>query len=191
MARRTKSMWIQLLLNLSERVDARVCLASRHSIQVAQWVVPTAKLMKCTSKEVQAAYWAAMLHDIGKIGVPDEVLSKPGPLTPEEWILMRMHPLIGANIVKSFAVLESIAPVVVAHQERFDGNGYPLGLRGEAIPVGARILAVIDAFDAMTNDRVYRKAYTYKEAVAELIRRRGKDFDPRVVDAFMNVVSPF
>jgi response regulator RpfG family c-di-GMP phosphodiesterase len=126
----------------------------------------------------------ALLHDIGKIGVPDAILRKPARLNEEEWTKMKLHPLHGQKILRSIKFLEGAARVVGQHHERWDGEGYPFGLRGEDIDIGARIFAVVDAFDAMISDRVYRKGRPFHEALEELERCSGTQFDPLVVEAF-------
>ncbi len=182
-------VWIQLYINLSRYIDTRVCSCGRHSTQVAQWVRSTARVLEVQEDEVMSIYWAALLHDIGKIGVPDNVLMKNGPLTEEEWAVMKMHPTIGANMVKSLKRIQHIAPYIYSHQEKYDGSGYPQGLQGEEIPIGGRILAVVDAYEAMTHGRVYRKARSHEEAVAELRLAEGKQFDPAVVEGFLYTLS--
>lgn len=191
MDKHLQSFWIKLLLYLSRYIDSRVSTSGQHSTQVAQWVKSTARKMDCDEDETSAIYWAALLHDIGKIGVPDKVLSKAGPLTDEEWELMKLHPTVGSNIVQSLKAISHIAPVIYAHQEKYDGSGYPEGLHGEEIPLGARILTVVDAYDAMTSDRRYRKGRSHQEAAQELRQLGGKQFDPRVVDAFLEVVPAY
>lgn len=178
-------IYIQLYINLSRYIDSRVCLDGKHSAKVANWVRSTARILEMDEVDVQRVYWAALLHDIGKIGVPDNVLMKNGPLTFEEWTIMKLHPTVGANMVKSLKKIEHIAPDIFSHQEKYDGSGYPLGLYGEQIPIGARILAVVDAYEAMTHDRVYRKARSHQEAVQELRQLEGKHFDPVVVESFL------
>jgi response regulator RpfG family c-di-GMP phosphodiesterase len=126
----------------------------------------------------------ALLHDIGKIGVPDAILRKPAKLNEEEWVKMKLHPLHGQKILRNIKFLESAARVVAQHHERWDGEGYPNGIRGEDIDIGARIFAVVDAFDAMISDRVYRKGRSYEEALKELELFAGTQFDPLVVEAF-------
>ncbi|HEV3474868.1 MAG TPA: HD-GYP domain-containing protein [Actinomycetota bacterium] len=128
---------------------------------------------------------AFLLHDIGKIGIPDRILTKPGTLTDSEWAVMRTHPLIGAQVVRPIRILGEAEDVVRFHHERFDGDGYPSGLRGEEIPLAARIFSVVDAYDAMTNDRPYRAACSPEAALDELIRCSGTQFDPEVVDEFL------
>ncbi|HLL99576.1 MAG TPA: HD domain-containing phosphohydrolase [Pyrinomonadaceae bacterium] len=129
----------------------------------------------------------ALLHDIGKIGVPDAVLRKPSKLTDEEWHKMRLHPIYGQRILRSIPFLEGAARVVAQHHERWDGTGYPLKLRGEEIDLAARIFAVADAFDAMISHRVYRRGRSFKDALRELERCAGTQFDPQIVEAFKNV----
>ena len=125
-----------------------------------------------------------LLHDIGKVGIPESILTKRGPLTPAEWEVMRTHPDVGAHIVTPIRLLGDSVDVVRFHHERFDGGGYPSGLKGEAIPLSARIFSIVDAFDAMTTDRPYRRAMSAEQAVAEVQRCAGTQFDPEVVEAF-------
>lgn len=129
----------------------------------------------------------ALLHDIGKIGVPDAILRKPAKLNEEEWAKMKLHPLHGQKILRNIGFLEGAARIVAQHHERWDGDGYPYGIRGEEIDIGARIFAVVDAFDAMISDRVYRRGRSYKDALEELERCAGTQFDPLIVEAFKAV----
>ena len=135
------------------------------------------------SEEVLLA--GILLHDIGKIFTPKEILYKPGPLTDEEWEVMRRHPVDGAEVLEQIANLKEMALNVRYHHERYDGGGYPEGKKGQDIPIGARIAAVVDAFDAMISDRPYRKAMPVEQAIEELLRNRGTQFDPQVVDAVL------
>jgi putative nucleotidyltransferase with HDIG domain len=183
-----QSFLIKILLYLSRYVDSKVSATGKHSTRVAKWVKSTARKLDCNEEQTRAIYWAALLHDIGKIGVPEKVLSKAGPLTDEEWEVMKLHPTVGSNIVKSFKPISHIAPVIHAHQEKYDGSGYPKGLQGNEIPLGARILTVVDAYDAMTSDRCYRKGRSHQEAAEELRQLGGKQFDPQVVEAFLDIV---
>jgi HD-GYP domain-containing protein (c-di-GMP phosphodiesterase class II) len=130
------------------------------------------------------------LHDLGKIGVPDEILRKPGPLDPAEFDVMRRHPVLGEGIISQIPRLNGVTRQVVrSHHERWDGAGYPDGLRGEEIPTAARIFSLVDAFDAMTNDRPYRRALPVETAVVEIKRGAGKQFDPQVAGLFVEFVS--
>jgi putative nucleotidyltransferase with HDIG domain len=190
MRRHSEELWLKFLIDLSQYIDSRITLTNHHSRRVALWSRATARKLAISEKDVQTVYWAALLHDIGKVGIPEDVLTKAGPLTDEEWILMKLHPTVGANIVRRMKTFSHIAPVIHCHQERFDGSGYPYGLLGEQIPFGARILTVVDAYEAMTTDRVYRRARSHPEAVAELREMGGSQFDPAVVEAFLQVLHP-
>jgi putative nucleotidyltransferase with HDIG domain len=189
MEKKIKKNWMQLLIRASQRIDNQVSGVGYHSSRVAFWAKHTARKMKCDDAETNHIFWAAMLHDVGKMGVPPNVLSKAGPLDADEWALIRLHPVMGACMVQSFRGLGRIAPIIQSHQEKFDGSGYPEGLSGSEIPLGARILAVVDAYDAMTCDRVYRKAPGHQRAIAELKLLEGQHFDPYVVQAFLEVLS--
>jgi HD-GYP domain-containing protein (c-di-GMP phosphodiesterase class II) len=139
------------------------------------------------SGRMKSLEFGSLLHDIGKIGVPDLILRKPAKLTPEEWVLMREHPVHGQQILRGIQFLEGAAKVVAQHHEKWDGSGYPIGLKGEEIDVCARIFSVADAFDAITSNRVYRKGKPYHAAAKELDDWAGKQFDPLVVEAFHRV----
>jgi putative nucleotidyltransferase with HDIG domain len=143
--------------------------------------------MKVESKLLPQIARAAFLHDIGKMAIPDQILRKPGPLTPDEREIMRTHCEIGYNMVTRIPFLKEAAEIVLSHQEYFDGTGYPRGLRGEQIPLGARIFAVADALDAMISDRPYRKALPIQHAQDEIQRCAGTQFDPKVVDVFLTM----
>ncbi|HEX6971283.1 MAG TPA: HD domain-containing phosphohydrolase, partial [Limnochordia bacterium] len=130
----------------------------------------------------------AFLHDLGKVGVPDHILGKPGPLTPSEWEIMKRHPVFGRAKVEN-TYLHEVAPIIEQHHERFDGSGYPKGLRGDDIVLEARIVAVVDSYDAMTTDRPYRKALARGEAIDELRRGRGQLYDPEIVDIFVQLLA--
>ncbi len=166
-------------------LDARDTETEGHSIRVTEYTIELAKLMGISDFEfLSTLRIAALLHDIGKIGIPDSILRKPAKLTPEEWEIMKKHPLIGYEIVKKINFLKNSAPIILHHHERWDGGGYPYGLKGEDIPLGSRIFAVADTIDAMTSDRPYRKALTFEIVSDELVKFKGKQFDPEVVSAF-------
>ena len=189
MAINETDVWAKALFNLSRDIDAVISGSGHHSVRVAYWSESLARMLKMTDAEVQILYWAALLHDIGKIALPKEILEKKGPLTDAEWTYMELHPTIGANLVFASSSICQLAPFVHAHQEKYNGKGYPYGLEGKDIPLGARILSVVDAYDAMTDDRPYRKPMTHEQAIAELQRNRGKHFDPEVVDSFYSVLE--
>jgi putative nucleotidyltransferase with HDIG domain len=181
--------WIKLLFHLSKHIDTRICKGGYHSLQVAHWAKSTARQLGCSETSIRTTYWAALFHDIGKISVPSKVLCKAGPLTNREWDVMKLHPTIGCNIIRSLDLIANVASIIYAHQEKFDGTGYPEGLAGEQIPLEARILSVVDAYDAMTNERVYSRARNALEAKQELCRFRGRQFDPKVVKVFLKVLE--
>jgi len=130
-----------------------------------------------------------MLHDIGKVGIDDSILKKPGRLTDREWAIMKKHTEIGYRIAMSSPELEKIAEYILTHHERWDGKGYPYGLKGEEIPLLSRILAIADSYDAMTEDRVYRKAMSHEEAIEEIKRNAGTQFDPFIAELFLQINS--
>lgn len=181
--------YIQMVLSLARTVDARDSYTGTHSEQLAVWAETVARALGCSEDEVQDIRWGALLHDIGKIGVPDGILRKPGPLTDEEWAVMREHPATGEKILLPVDRMRTVARLVRHHQERWDGKGYPDGLTGEEIPLGARILAVVDTYGAMTDTRTYREGRSSEEALAELRRCAGTHFDTRVVDIFCEMIS--
>ena len=151
-----------------------------HTLELARHVFPD------NPERLRQTYWGALLHDIGKIGIPDSILLKQGPLTDGEWQEMRTHPEKGYNIVCQIPGMQEAADIVLCHEERFDGSGYPRGLGGEEIPLGARLFAVIDTLDAMTSDRPYRKGLDFDAAKTEIQRMSGSQFDPYAVRLFLD-----
>ncbi len=158
-----------------------------HSERVVTYSLRLGREYGLDQARMKALEFGSLLHDIGKIGVPDMILRKPAKLTEEEWVLMRQHPAHGQQILRGITFLEGAARVVAQHHEKWDGTGYPLGLSAEEIDVCARIFSVADAFDAMTSDRVYRKGKPYEAAAVELDEWAGRQFDPKVVEAFHRV----
>jgi putative nucleotidyltransferase with HDIG domain len=181
--------YTQTIYALANAIDVRDSYTSGHSERLAELAVKTGRLLGCKPKDLEDIRWGAILHDIGKIGVPDQILSKPAGLTREEEAIIRMHPEIGARIVEPVKNLSRLAPIIRAHQEHFDGGGYPDGLSGEAIPFVARIVSVVDAYVALTDERVYRRAVSHEDALTEIKRCSGSQFDPSVVEAFVSVVE--
>lgn len=174
---------------LARTVDARDSETGDHSGRVASYAVAMARRLGLSAEEIAELKIAAELHDIGKIGVPDAILMKPGPLTSEEWDLMRQHAIVGSNILQSTPLSEVVKQAVRHVHEWWGGRGYPDKLHGDQIPLFARILAVADAFEAMTSKRPYRRTFNTEQALAELRQMRGIQFDPRVVDAMCEVAQ--
>jgi putative two-component system response regulator len=172
-----------LTMAFSESLDMRDSLTARHSLDVLEFGSLIAQELGIPVD--QTLRESLLLHDIGKQAIPDSILKKSAPLNEEEWAVMRRHPELGAERLGKFDGYREVAKIVLAHQEYYDGSGYPRGLKGEQIPLFARIIAVADAFHAMTSDRPYRKALTPKQAVQELLRNRGSQFDPAIVDSFV------
>jgi len=181
---RVGESYTNTLSALVHALDAREHETSDHSQRVVRYTLAIARRMGIGGAAAEDIGRGALLHDIGKIGVPDCILLKPGPLTHAEWVEMRRHPEVGYHILSAIDFLRPAAEIVLAHQERWDGGGYPYKLRGEQIPLGARIFGIADTLDAMTSDRPYRKAATFAQARLEISRCAGTQFDPRCVDAF-------
>jgi riboflavin transporter FmnP len=180
-----REMFTQTIGALAEAVDKRDPYTSKHSQRVRLISVDIGREMRVTSPELEALEWGGLLHDVGKIGVPDSVLLKQGKLTREERMIMNAHPVLGAQIIGPVDRLAAELPVIRHHHEWYNGSGYPDRLIGDEIPRLARILHVADAFEAMTADRPYRKALSGEQAVSELRKFAGVQFDPEIVDAFM------
>jgi putative nucleotidyltransferase with HDIG domain len=175
---------------LARAMMARDGLTHQHAQRVQRFAVTLASEAGIRSYSMlEAIDVAALLHDIGKLGIPDRVLHKPGPLTQEEYDQVKQHVIIGADILSAFAFPGPLALIVRHHHENWDGTGYPDGLQGEAIPIGARVLSIVDCYDALTSDRPYRRALSHGCALAMIHERRGTMYDPTVTDAFMRIVQ--
>jgi cyclic di-GMP phosphodiesterase len=172
---------------LGSAIDTRDLGTQAHSRRVRGYSLVIARAYGVPEADLRHIEYGVLLHDIGKIGIPDGILLKPGPLTPDEWKVMRTHPEIGRQLLEKIPFLREAVPIVYHHHERWDGTGYPMGLAGEAIPLGARIFAVADALDAMTFDRPYSRAISMEKARAEIVRSCGTHFDPRVVETFVGL----
>ena len=172
---------------LTAALETRDAETHGHSERVVTFSLRLGREYGLSSAEMKALEFGSLLHDIGKIGVPDAILRKPAKLTDEEWVRMREHPLHGQQILRGIKFLEGAARVVAQHHEKWDGSGYPLGLKAEEIDICARIFSVADAFDAITSDRVYRHGRSYEVALAELDEWAGRQFDPKIVEAFHRV----
>lgn len=174
---------------LSTAVDAKDHYTRGHSDSVTRYSVALAQKMGLSKEETENLRAAALLHDIGKIGTPDAILRKPGPLKIDEWHIIEDHPRIGSEILEKVQQLNSIVPAVRHHHERFDGLGYPNGLSGKSIPLISRIIALADSYDAMTSERTYRKALSSEDAIEEIKRCAGTQFDPDLIDMFVEIVK--
>jgi putative nucleotidyltransferase with HDIG domain len=178
----------QSLLGLTNALEAKDAYTRGHSERVGELSRRIAVILRLDAEDVAAVGEAGLLHDIGKIGVPEPTLRKPGPLTAEEWQAMRRHPLVGAQIVAPFEFFARSALMIRHHHERWDGSGYPDGLARHAIPLGARIVAVADMFDALTSTRPYRAALGRDVAIARLSREAGRTLDEHVVAACVGML---
>ncbi|MCU1290113.1 MAG: hypothetical protein JWN60_2342 [Acidobacteria bacterium] len=172
---------------LVQALETRDYETHGHSERVVTFSLRLGYEMGLDKESLHDLELGALMHDIGKIGVPDAVLRKPAKLNDEEWEKMKLHPLHGQKILRNIAFLEGATRIVAQHHEKWDGSGYPLGLRGEDIDIGARIFSVVDAFDAIISDRVYRKGRPYEQALEELEKYSGTQFDPAVIEAFKAV----
>ena len=191
MSARLKETYDATLEALAAALDARDRDTGGHSSRVSVYTMDMARRLGIREG---SAEWldierASLLHDVGKIGVPDSILNKPGPLTAEEWQEMRKHPAIGYEMLRDVKFLAAAAEIVYSHHERYDGKGYPKGLKSDEIPLGSRIFAVADAFDAMTSDRPYRRALDCRKAREEIVNNNGVQFDPEVVEAFLKCLD--
>ncbi len=178
-----------IVRSLATAVDVRDGYTHEHSRLVSELSAAVARRLGLASIEIARIGVAALLHDVGKIGVPDAILTKEGGLTPEEWAHVRQHPVLGKQIMEQAPELTDIIPLVLHHQERFDGSGYPEQLKGDGIPLGARIIAAADAYHAIRSDRPYRSGRTHRDAMRELRRCAGSQFDPSVVETLLTLLD--
>jgi putative nucleotidyltransferase with HDIG domain len=185
--RQLRDTYENTLQALVTALDFRDNETQGHSYRVVEYAMRVADVLRLDETELTWVRWGAILHDVGKIGIPDAILLKPGKLTEDEWTVMKRHPEMGYRMLQHIEFLEPALDVVLCHQERWDGTGYPRGLAGEAIPLGARIFAVVDTFDAMTSDRPYRKALTIDAARNEIRSFGGTQFDPSIATAFLSI----
>jgi putative nucleotidyltransferase with HDIG domain len=181
--------YLSMIVTLSYLVEARDLYTDKHMKDIAEYSVEIAQKIGLSDIEIENIKKAALLHDLGKISVPDHILMKPGKLSEEEMEIIKKHPANGAKIIEPIEPLKHAKDIIKYHQECFDGTGYPEGLKGEKIPLGARIIAVADAFGAMTTDRPYRNALSLEEAVKELKKCSGTQFDPHIVDIFISILQ--
>jgi putative two-component system response regulator len=174
---------------LSHALDLRDRETEGHSRRVTELTVQLAKAMGISEGEITHYRRGALLHDMGKIGVPDSILHKPDTLTEEEWVIMRKHPRLAYDMLYPIEYLRPALDIPYSHHEKWDGSGYPRGLKGEGIPMSARLFAIADVWDALTSDRPYRAAWSEEEALAYIREQADKHFDPKVVELFFNVIG--
>ncbi|UCG55235.1 MAG: HD domain-containing protein, partial [Dehalococcoidia bacterium] len=186
----SKPRALSIIYALAATVDAKDSYTYGHSKKVSEYAVALSDKLNITQDKLNTIRAASLLHDIGKVGVPDSILNKKEPLTDEEWNPIRGHPKLGVEILRHVMDLAHCLPAILHHHEHYDGSGYPAGLKGDKIPLEARILSVADAYDAMTSPRPYRDQLSMEEAVRELQRCAGKQFDPAIVNMFCDIILP-
>jgi putative nucleotidyltransferase with HDIG domain len=175
---------------LARAMSARDGFTHEHARRVQRYAVALAGEANIRDlRMLEAIDAAALLHDIGKLGIPDQLLHKPGPLTPHEYNQVKQHAVIGADILSAVPFAGPLALIVRHHHENWDGSGYPDGLLGDAIPLGARVLAIVDCYDALTSDRPYRRSLSHERAMAMILERRGTMYEPDIADAFLRIVD--
>ncbi len=180
-------LYYKIVKALMFALEARASYLKGHSERVTRYSMMLGKKLGLETKELKIITFIGKIHDIGKIALSDVILNKKGPLTPTERDQVNLHPLIGTRILANVGFLDEYLPIVRNHHERYDGLGYPDGLRNYHIPLLARIFSVADAYDAMTSDRPYRRKMTKEEAIEELVRNQGTQFDPIIVKAFLSL----
>lgn len=186
-----KNNWEETIEVLIKLIEMKDPYTEGHSEEVAKWSGIIAQDLNLNNDEQEEIKLAAKLHDIGKIGISDKILNKPGKLSKEEYAEIKKHPVLGADLFLNIKQLESISQIIRYHHEWYNGKGYPDGLIGEKIPLGSRIINIADSYQAMTSDRPYRKALSKNEAIAELKRCAGSQFDPEIVMAFISILNGF
>lgn len=184
-----KSTHFEVITALADVLEAKDSHTGSHSNRMFSYAMKIGEKLNLNADEIERLSYVAILHDIGKIGIPESILQKPSKLTDEEYQIMKSHPVIGAEILKRVSFLIPVAPLIRSHHERFEGNGYPDRLKGEEIPIQSRIVSIIDAYDAMTSDRPYRKSLGMEWAVGELKKCSGTQFDPNIVDIFISILK--
>lgn len=180
--------YLNTIKTLSNIIDAKDNQTYGHSERVMRHCMDVADALRLSKDEKDVLMYAGLLHDIGKIGIDIGILRKPSKLNTDEWKIMAMHPVVGSGIVKQIGFLDNLAPIILHHHERYDGKGYPSKLKKEKIPLGARILGVVDAYESMVSDRPYRRALSLKKARQELLDGSGAQFDPRIVRVFLKTL---
>jgi HD-GYP domain-containing protein (c-di-GMP phosphodiesterase class II) len=182
-----RGSFVQTVIALANAIDVRDTYTNMHSQQIANWAAKTARQLGCTPEEINEIYLGGLLHDIGKIGIPDAILQKPSKLNDAEWEIVHTHPTLGAELISPIKKLANVSPMIESSHERYDGLGYPHGIKGVEIPLGARIISVVDSYSAMLDKRPYKEPYSMDKIIEELQRFSGKMYDPLVVEAFLKI----
>jgi putative nucleotidyltransferase with HDIG domain len=189
LSEKAEKVFIQSIWGLVQALEAKDPYSKKHSENVMYYAVGIAKTMKIAPEQIDVILRAAMIHDIGKIGIPDAILTKPAKLTPRERSIIEQHPLIAVRILEKMTFLEQEIAIIRHHHEKWNGHGYPDGLSNSAIPLGARIMAIADTFDALTSNRTYHKARSITEAVEILVDSSGYDYAPKVVEGMVSWIE--
>jgi HD-GYP domain-containing protein (c-di-GMP phosphodiesterase class II) len=184
-----RGSFFQSVIALANAIDIRDTYTNTHSQQIANWAAKTARQLGCTSEEINEIYLGGLLHDIGKIGIPDAIMQKPTKLNEEEWKIVHTHPKLGAELISPIKKLAGVSPMIEYSHERYDGLGYPHGKKGEEIPLGARIISVVDSYYAMLDKRPYKEPYSSNKIIKELKQNSGKMYDPSVIEAFLKIIQ--
>ncbi|MCR4442505.1 MAG: HD domain-containing phosphohydrolase [Peptococcaceae bacterium] len=181
--------YLQTVISMSKLIESRDNYTGSHSMRVCNIATTIGRKMNLSSEVIRDISISAILHDIGKIGIPEAILQKPGKLSDDEFEIIKMHPVIGYNALKNIKFLSNVAEYILYHHERYDGKGYPYGKQGNEIPLASRILCVADVYEALISERVYRQAVTHKEAIDIIYKEKGKMFDPLIVDVFVGIIK--
>jgi putative nucleotidyltransferase with HDIG domain len=184
-----QDFYFEIIQTFARIVDAKDAYTANHSSRVRNYSKMIAEKIGFSVEMTKQIEYAALMHDIGKIGISENILKRDGALSQEETEVMKSHPIIGYNIIAPMSFLSELAPIVLYHHERYDGSGYPEKLSKDNIPLGARIISIADSYDAMTSDRPYRKALTKEESISELVRKSGTQFDPKIVEIFIEILK--
>jgi putative nucleotidyltransferase with HDIG domain len=187
--RKAKQSLIEAVFAFAKTIEVKDHYTAEHTERTVKYATEIAKAIKLPKEDIERIKQAAMLHDLGKIGISEEILNKKGPLTKGEMREIKKHPQLGADILRPIQFLHPIIPLILHHHERWDGKGYPSGLKGDEIPVGARVVALADVYHALTTDRPYRKGYSWEQAIEIIKKGSGSQFDPEVVDAFLKIIK--
>jgi putative two-component system response regulator len=187
--REVRESQIEMILNLAIAAEYKDPDTGNHILRISDYVTELAKAIDLSKEEIEILRYASPMHDIGKIGIPDSILQKPGKLTPEEWVIMKQHPIIGYRMFKNSQseLLRAISTISISHHEKYDGSGYPYGLKGKDIPLYGRMIALVDVFDAVVNKRCYKEAWSFEEGFKYIRSLAGTHLDPDLVDAFARI----